>query len=136
MRIAPLLLSALLAGLGFSNGAQALAAGDPPSACFEAWVLSRIAADQDERIAQGKDDVRITGFGAIGRRGLRPHEPGQPFRELCEAQANLADGTRQPIWFEVETQAGGAVREAPKVDFCLRGHDPDHVYGDDCRSLR
>ena len=59
----------------------------------------------------------------------------QAFDAGLADQREDADGQQRDLWYVVQWGLGFA-GSGYKIDFCISGLDPWHVYGADCRSLR
>lgn len=56
-------------------------------------------------------------------------------RQYCKARAMMSDGRDRTVWYVIEYGQGFA-GVSYRVDSCIPGLDPWHVYGADCFTVR
>lgn len=77
------------------------------------------------------DYERDRGVESFGVAGI-----GAPIdRRYCKAKAWLSNGKSNTVYYRIE-RGMGLAGTGYKVEFCLPGYDPWHVYDGSCRVLR
>jgi len=132
----PLLAVAL--GLAFSALLAGKAAASPHDACRRPSTLNHITKNFRDKTAPflqtGTEIARIHST-RMSRYEPRTKDISSVEREYCHAKVALTDGQQRDLWYVVQWGLGFA-GSGYKIDFCISGLDPWHVYGADCRSLR
>ncbi len=115
--------------------AQAHAVGDFPG-CDDGRVLARVSRDFDwAHQVTWRSGLSIL---AIDRIAETPdgHYPANVFaRRYCRANAALANGDQEPLYYRIEFP-GGFAGTGWHVTFCLPGYDPWRVHGQSCSAIR
>jgi hypothetical protein len=133
-------LISIAAALMFGAAAWPASAVGPDGAlpaCTDARVISAI----EKRFAKASPvhlgrELAIDRLNRIHEHRLaKPNIARTVSRRHCHATAHLSDGKRRAVWYVIE-DGWGFAGHGDKVEFCLSGLDPLHVYGGHCRAIR
>ena len=78
--------------------------------------------------------VAITAIEGQYERTVEAFGPHPIYRRYCRAQAWLSNQRKQTVYYMIE-RGMGLAGIGYKVEFCLPGYDPWHVYDGYCRVL-
>jgi hypothetical protein len=129
---------AVALGLPFAALFAGNAAASPHDACRRQSTLSHISQDFRDRAAtylQTDAEIFEIRDMRMNRYEPRTKDISSVEREYCHATVSLTDGRRRDLWYVVQWGWGFA-GSGYKIEYCISGLDPAHVYGADCRSLR
>ncbi|ODN71467.1 hypothetical protein [Methylobrevis pamukkalensis] len=111
------------------NAAQSL------PACSDAGVLGTIRSRHAAATPEARDGIEIRDIHDAGPGRLEAFGPSAIATRHCAAKARLADGRTGRLYYMLSAGRGFA-GIGWNVDFCVAGHDPWYVYGQECRSLK
>lgn len=112
-----------------------------PLACANTAVLDRVVDNLHYAVTHvpglpqvgivGFDDIRLTPYPIA----MNEWAGSMVARQYCNATALMSDGHHRHVWYLVEFGMGFASL-GNKVESCVEGFDPWHVYDAYCRVLR
>jgi hypothetical protein len=110
---------------------------DPHEYCNRPAILERLKADVDGKYRKyiGEDLFLIDVVHPRLKREVVRSEEFNVGRQFCHAGARMSDGRTRDLWYLLEYPWGFA-GQLTRVEFCISGLDPWHVYGKNCSTVR
>lgn len=107
-------------------------------ACDQRWVVAKLKEKFDYKVRAYTDrpGLAIKSLDGIKLVRARPRDETHLVgRQYCEADAVMSDRQVRKIYYLLEYPWGYA-GQLTRIEFCVQGLDPWHVYGQACSTVR